>query len=314
MAVHVSTPANMPLLLGAGVVPAGSRAVLPARRAVVMAHFHPQGAVPPHTARLLQCLSSLTDRVVLVSTRLADDARAALAPGIEVIVRENSGYDFCSYQRGIRALGDLSDWDELIIANDSIYLLFPERLAGVIATMRQADVDLWGLTASHQQQTHLQSYFVAFNRPALQGETFARFWDSVEVLHEKREIVRRYEVGLTAHFLAAGCRVGVALEPTARDRVRMAWLRAHRKPLRFLARLVRMAVNPAYGAQNPTHFLWERVLDTLGFIKVDLVRSNEKNIGLNDLPRHLSAGQHQELQQAAQSLRAATAVAEKPGA
>lgn len=270
-----------------------------------MAHFHPLGEIPRHTVRLLQCLTSLADRVVLVSTRLDDAARMSLPAGIEVIVRENVGYDFCSYQRGIAALGDLSAWDELIIANDSIYLLFPGRLADVVATMRLADVDLWGLTASHQQQPHLQSYFVAFNRSALRSEAFASFWSGVEVLHEKHEIVRRYEVGLTRHFLAAGYRVGVALEPAVRDRVRMAWLRAQRNPLRFLARLVRMAVRPAYGAQNPTHFLWARVLDTLGFIKVDLIRGNGKEIPLDDLPKHLSPEQYQELEQAALSLRAA---------
>lgn len=311
MAVHVSPETVTPRLLGRQSATAGKRSDLPARRAVVMAHFHPLGAIPPHTAQLLQCLSSLTDRIVLVSTRLTNDARASVPPGVEVIVRENVGYDFCSYQRGISALGDLSRWDELIIANDSIYLLFPERLAAVVAAMRHADVDLWGLTASHQQRPHLQSYFVAFNRPSLQSETFARFWAGVEVLHEKSEIIRRYEVGLTRHFLAAGCRIGVALEPTTRDRVRMAWLRANRNPLRFLARVVRMAANPTYGAQNPTHFLWRRVLDALGYIKVDLVRSNEKNIALDTLPRHLSAEQFRDLQRDAEALRTATAAAAK---
>lgn len=308
MAVHVNAPVVTPRLLGKS-EPAGTRSGLPARRAVVMAHFHPLGAIPPHTAQLLQCLSSLSDRIVLVSTRLADDARTSVPPGVEVIVRENLGYDFCSYQRGISALGDLSCWDELIIANDSIYLLFPDRLAAVVATMRHADVDLWGLTASHQQRPHLQSYFVAFNRPALHGEAFARFWSGIEVLHEKSEIVRRYEVGLTGSFLAAGCRVGVALEPTKTDRMRMAWLRANRNPLRFLARAARMAINPAYGAQNPTHFLWGRVLDALGYIKVDLVRSNDRKIALDELPRHLSPEQYRDLQQAAGALRTAAAQA-----
>lgn len=280
------------------------------RTCVVMAHFHPLGDLPPHTRTLIDHLSSLAGRFVLVSTCMTDAARASLPACVETIVRENVGYDFYSYRTGIHALGDLSNWDELIIANDSIYVIRPEKLMTTIAGMRRNTFDVWGITSSDQIFPHIQSYLVSFSSRVIRSEEFSRFWNDMKILNEKQEIVRRYEVGLSRLFLEKGWRVGAALTPRLRDVPKMAMIRANRS-YRFYLKFLRMLLIPKARRRNPTHFLWERTVDEFGFIKIDLMLSDERKMGLRALRNHMSVAEYAALREAAGAIKIARAAARR---
>jgi lipopolysaccharide biosynthesis protein len=261
------------------------------RRAIIFAHYHPRGLVPEYTRILIETLRTACERFVLVSTQLSDSARASLPRYLEVSVRENVGHDFMSYKTGLLELGDWEIYDEVLFVNDSFVTLDPDRLLAVLGTTMLRNEDVWGLTGSHEKGFHLQSYFLGFRKEALAHPAFHRFWADVEVLADKRDIIRRYERGLSDCLKAAGLSLHAVFAVVAwSDIVCMAWRRARGHVLLALFGSAQMLIFPRQ-RRNPTHYLWDRCLDRLGVVKVELLRTNPKGLCLDELEAQLSAEQ-----------------------
>lgn len=185
--------------------PPGDHALAP--RVAIFAHFDPLGAVHEHTVRYLESLAQAGLCVVFVSNagRLTPDALARLRPVCAtILVRRNVGYDFGAWREAMEVLGlPRPDTEMLILANDSVY--GPLRpLSETLDRIRFTEAPVWGLTESWQKNYHLQSYFLAFAPPALQSESWARFWRQVRPAPSKHWIIRHYEVGLTQTLMHAG--------------------------------------------------------------------------------------------------------------
>ena len=176
------------------------------KTACVFAHYDRQGEVDDYVIYYLRELSRVADSIQFVTTaELNDDAIDRVTGlGVNVIQRENRGYDFVSYKTGIEAI-DLTQFDELVLCNHSVYGPFSE-LEPVFDAMRSRAADFWGLTDSYDTQHHLQSYFLVFTREVFGSSAFEDFWRSVRVLDEKEAIIRRYEVGLSRSLVDAGFR------------------------------------------------------------------------------------------------------------
>lgn len=264
------------------------------KTACVFAHYDRHGKVDDYVLYYLRELQKVAELIQFVTTADLSDTelRKVEDLGVNVIQRKNEGYDFYSYKLGIEAI-DLSRFDELIVCNDSVYGPFSE-LATVLGEMRARGANYWGLTDSFDFYHHLQSYFFVFSGDALRSHAFEDFWQSMEILDDKEEIIRRYEVGLSRSMAAAGFQFEALARSRKFSNLRhigshwryycgMLW-RRWKEPM-FWANGFRVVSGKLHVARNPTHIGWRFLIRKGGvpFVKVELLRDNPK--GINDLDR-----------------------------
>lgn len=247
-------------------------------RLAVMAHYDPEGAVRPHVRRQVEALAADIDDVVVVSTaELTDASRRWLSGRARLIERANYGYDFFSYKVGLDSAKDLTEYDEVIVCNDS-YVGPMRSYARILADMAERPADFWGFTASERIRPHLQSFFVAFRPWTVDSAAFRGFWGGMEPLSDRMKVIKRYEVGMSQVLYQAGFESASYFVETEQDRRlarrRIRWWAAHRAPLpRNPADLARLRKR-ANEAWNPSAGLADRALDDgrLPYVKIDTLR------------------------------------------
>ncbi|MFN8076544.1 MAG: rhamnan synthesis F family protein [Kineosporiaceae bacterium] len=257
-----------------------------------MAHYDALGELAPHARRQVEALAEVSDRLLVVSTAdLRDPADVAfLTSHGELVQRANEGYDFFSYKVGLDAVPDAADYDLVVVCNDSyVGPLRPYRR--IVEEMRERPVDFWGLTTTRRRGEHVQSYFVAFRPWVVRSAAFTGFWSAMTPISDRREVITRYELGLSATLRAAGFRAGGYFEETGADRrlarARMAWWAWHaasaRPDMPRLATWRRMRREP----WNPVAALADRALDggRLPLAKIDTFRYDPFRLGSDALLR-----------------------------
>jgi SAM-dependent methyltransferase len=267
----------------------------------ILAHFDPDGLVAPHVLRHIEALGQVAERLVVVSSAdLVDSAAADISERAELVRRHNEGYDFASWQAGLRHVGSWRDAQRVIIANDSVVgPVVP--YSTIVQRAVDSGVPWWGITASRERSPHLQSYVLGFERAALVHPALEAFWDSLVLVENRLEAVLQGEIGLSESMAAAGL-VGVPFfVPTLEDD-KVA--RGRRARAEYLRRMTTLAVpltteassdeppvaqpstrtraqRAAAGyllpgaAYNPMNALWDRVLDgRLPFVKLETLRDD----------------------------------------
>ncbi len=241
----------------------------------VLSHFDRDGKVDDYVVHYVEQLSRLGFGVIFVSTAtdLDDDGVARLQPLCrQIVVRNNVGYDFGSWKAGLELAGDLDGVETLILANDSVYGPLHD-LAPVFETMQKRGLDVWGISDSWQLRYHLQSYFMVFEKAAIQAPAFRNFWKRLPAFCFKRVLIWHCEIGLSQGLMKAGLSLGAFCEyGQLRNEHRARDLEVEDRS--FTA-----------GPLNSTHALWELLLADYRcpFIKVGLLRDNPEN--LTDLHR-----------------------------
>ena len=170
-------------------------------RVCVFAHYDKANMVDDYVYYYLNELLTVIQKLVFVTVSdiSKKDVERLKSLNIEVIKRENIGYDFYSYKVGIERL-DLDFYEELIICNDSAFgPIVPMK--NIFDKMQDEECDFWGITDSGLIAYHLQSYFLVFRKSILQSLVFSRFWDEVKILEDKNEIIKQYEVGISQTLL-----------------------------------------------------------------------------------------------------------------
>jgi lipopolysaccharide biosynthesis protein len=112
-----------------------------------------------------------------------------------VIQRENAGFDFAMWQKGL-AECDLSQVEELLLTNSSIVGPL-QPLAALWQDPALKEYDFWGLTDNDEIWPHLQSFFLVFHSRVIRSNFFLQFWKSILPYQDKYQVIRSYEVGLT---------------------------------------------------------------------------------------------------------------------
>lgn len=214
----------------------------PVRRACLFAGFDADGLVDEAALLLLRELSRFADVFCLFDCFLEPEALAELQTVCtEAWAIRHGAYDFGSYSKLASELvgwDRLAEYDEVLLVNDSFYLLRP--LDDVFARMDAQACDWWGLQATkgisltrdtpeNQFQTPipldrvrdellsdfeksvtydflLGSYFLALRRPVLQDPIFRKFIEGVVQQPTKLLIIRKYEIGLTRLLIGRGHR------------------------------------------------------------------------------------------------------------
>ncbi len=257
-------------------------------RVAIFIHWDRRGAVHEPVRHYLGALRDAGLSIVFVSNagKLRQDAWAALRELCDVVLlRRNIGYDFGAMREGLEACTlPRPETEMVLIVNDSVY----GPLAPLDETLARIDfdaADVWGATESWQRRYHLQSFFLAAGRQALQSEAWRRFWPQVRPVKSKYWVIRRYEIGLTRQLLAAGLRCA-AIWPY-RDVLHdldtgLLGAGDEKDPLLASRRIHALRIRLATAGRNPlnpTADLWRQMLRArFPFIKRELLLRNPTGI------------------------------------
>jgi lipopolysaccharide biosynthesis protein len=257
----------------------------PENRAVVFAHYDMHDMVDPYVYFYLRQLRKISNTLVFVSTAKLDrmDLDELALTGCEVILRENTGYDFMSYKRGLESLQHAA-FDEIVICNDSVYGPFFD-LQGIFSRMSSQPCDFWGMTSNTDISYHLQSYFVVFKRKALDSNAFSAFWQSVTNLDTKEEIIRRYEVGMTRCLLESGLKAATSAEYSPSLSERFIYLSKRFSKDKIFKKVQALAKGENVIPKiNATHSFWKELIlqGRMPFLKVEPLRDNPMKVDIDD--------------------------------
>lgn len=240
------------------------------RTLCVFAHYDRDGLIDDYVIHYLSELSRADCEIVFVSTapNVGDETVDRVRPyASRILLRENVGYDFGSWRDGLALIGDFGSYDRVIIANDSVYGPLTD-LRAVFAKMAHREAPVWGITDSLRYARHLQSYFIVFEREAVQSVAFNCFWKSLPDYRSKHVVIMQCEVGLSRRLTEAGFELAALC-----DYKSMASSPGWSKTNAPKKRIPGVPV-------NATHWKWRTLIEEHGcpFIKVQLLRDNPKGI------------------------------------
>lgn len=205
------------------------------RRACLFAGFDVDGVIDPYVIAYVRELSRFADVYYLAACRLNDGELAKLDGVVAgAWARAHDRYDFGSYSMLARDLVGwdvLEQYDEVLLVNDSGYLLRP--LDDVFETMAARPCDWWGLQITSRwfdgvgpdhlpmpidelrqglphpvmhpdEYPHVGSYFLALRKPVIADPGFRKRLDAVAHQATKIRIIYKYETGTTQYLLGQG--------------------------------------------------------------------------------------------------------------
>lgn len=264
----------------------------------VFSHFDASQRVERYVLYYLQSLKACGYEIVLVSTApgLSDDDVISLKDVCNTVcLRENVGYDFGSFKAGIGLLKQHGvQVERLLVANDSVFGPFND-LAPLLRTMEREDIDLYGLTDSHDHGYHLQSYFISYSARVYESPVFESFWSSVDLISSstdnfKQKIVHNYEVGGSQHFIEAGCTYAVAFP--YRDALERMFRHTLDRLVRSREPRSDLVIQPGELVYNlnASHCYWDELIDMgLPFIKRELLTKNPTATDVSGWPQKIAS-------------------------
>lgn len=264
----------------------------------VYSHFDAGSRVERYVLHQLRELKASGYEIVLVSTAPGlseQDVKALQTVCNTVCLRENVGYDFGSFKAGIGLLKQHGvKVERLLVANDSVFGPFND-LQPLLRSMERQDIDLYGLTDSHDHGYHLQSYFISYSARVYESPVFESFWSSVDLISSatdnfKQKIVHNYEVGGSQHFIDAGCTHAVAFPYRdvleRRFRHTLDRLERSREPK---SDLVIQPGELVYNL-NASHCYWDELIDMgMPFIKRELLTKNPTATDVSNWPQKIAS-------------------------
>lgn len=212
----------------------------PIKRICLFAGYDPDGVVDEYVVEYLRALSAHADVFYLADCAMQEgelDKLAGIVKG--AWANRHQCYDFGSYSLLATSLvgwDTLDRYDELLLANDSCYLV--TDFDAVFERMDARRCDWWGLQATkgiaktkaipsnqfkhpipmdtvraslldrfEEDDTYdflIGSYFVAYRRPVVADPGFRRQLAAVTRQPNKQNVILKYEVGLTRYLITRG--------------------------------------------------------------------------------------------------------------
>jgi hypothetical protein len=158
-------------------------------------------------------LSQSTTVVCVVNGEVSEHWLGQLAQRCAyVLIRDNKGYDFGGYQRGIRFLTDLGHhFDHLHIINDSVIMPVVQNTTIFTDIEAAATSGFGGAVAlpmgKHDPQVQLVlSYWLYFSGRLARSSCFAKYWSRYVATKSKVLTVRYGERGISHYMVAQGYR------------------------------------------------------------------------------------------------------------
>lgn len=207
--------------------------VIPNRLALY-SFYDSQGIVDDYVICYLEELRQNANRlIVAVNGELQDDSRRKLADVCEeIIMRPNEGYDGAAVCEVLSYVGNLSEYDELIISNNSFFgPVYPlSEVFDEMSLRRESDeFDFWGITVHPEVKdtisdkqpvrgkanAHVQTYFVVLSNKVISSDAFGRFFAQMPKIESFYDAVGCYEMGLTYALEKAGFKYSSLIDPNS---------------------------------------------------------------------------------------------------
>ncbi len=201
-------------------------------RLAIYCFYDPQGIVDDYVIRYLEELRQNTNRVIVaVNGELQVDSRRKLADVCEqIVLRPNEGYDGAAVREVLSSVGNLSEYDELVISNNSFFgPVYPlSEVFDEMSLRRKSDeFDFWGITIHPEVKdtisdkqpikgkanAHVQTYFVVLSNKVISSEAFRRFFAKMPKIETFYDAVGSYEMGLTYALEKAGFKYSSLIDP-----------------------------------------------------------------------------------------------------
>ena len=153
------------------------------------------------------------DSVLIVSNSnkyKSNDLKSFQSQKVVVVTRRNVGHDFGAYKDAVNlAIEYIPNLKSLTLVNNSVYLL--QDSIGELND-RLSKFDVASATDSYEFKWHLQSYWLRFSLKAIKSDTFAEYWENLEIPKIRLDTVHKCEIPLAGKFLQSGLTVGSAFE------------------------------------------------------------------------------------------------------
>jgi lipopolysaccharide biosynthesis protein len=250
----------------------------------IVAHFDPNNIIEDNFKELLACLEVFFDEIIMVTTSSHTEDHLSGFSKVKLITRPNIGYDFYSYKVGIHCARRHPDVGCVLLVNSSFCILNKARFE---QTLREAlllleNYDVVGITSSRQIDWHIQSYFLLHNRKVFLSGWFKQFFDKVQPLNGKEEIILRYELGLSKAFTENKATTTQLFQPSAQQlwEAQIAWLK--RLVLTVgLRGVLKAGIVNSLRQMNLTHYAAASIASKLGLVKTEVLRENPHEIHLD---------------------------------
>ena len=191
------------------------------KRLALFAHWDPDNIIDETVTSYLGQLAEVADIVFFSDCNLSPGEIKKVVPYTILRGAENHGeYDFGSYKRAFR-LGEitLANYDEIILANDSCYFV-GEDFNSIFSIMQRTPCDYWGLfeyKTSPESHWHLQSFFLVLKGNVFHHSAFKQFISGISKLRSKKDIIEKYEIGLSTLLAKNGFRRGSLIQKTTQN-------------------------------------------------------------------------------------------------
>jgi len=251
----------------------------------IFSHFDKNNLIDDYVIYYIQKLNKMGIDILFISTSQIDDQESLKIEKycIDVIFKENSGYDFGAWKSGLEYLGNkLLEYEELIMCNDSVYApLFDLNV--MFNKMRNNDYDFWGISDNFEIKYHLQSYFMVFNKNVFSSELFKSFWNNYKLYKLKRNIIQKYEIEFSRNLLKNDFRMGVYIpykKFQSKEYVNSTLKFYKRSIIDFNSPIIKIELlrdNP----ENIDISDWQKIISENTDYNIDLINNHLKRIKLD---------------------------------
>jgi rhamnosyltransferase len=253
----------------------------------IVAHFNENGGIDENFSSAMKSLCLIFDRIILVSTSPISNFEIEIFSNVNLILRPNIGYDFYSYKVGLNLVSDFGENVETVtLINSSFYITDMLKFQNTVLEMIESakKFQVIGLTESKQFSWHLQSYLISINSSIINAKWFKEFFDRVNPLNNKEEIIFRYEIGFSQEMLKNRVSVISLYNPNLLQKIysQMLWMRRVLE-LRGLNGAGRIRAIKDWNGINWTQFAARDIANQFGIIKKELILSNPNSIPLDSI-------------------------------
>ncbi len=261
-------------------------------RIVIFAHFDRDHLIDDYVIYYIRALKELSKAILFVSSSSLSGTEISKVGKLcdKVSTRHNIGYDFMSWKAGLDSIRNLSDYDELILCNDSVYgPLF--SLQDLFQKMK-GKADFWGITASQaKKKYHIQTYFLVFTPKVFLSDAFQIFFAGIQPHTCKEKVVESYEVQLTRRLHSCGFTHQVYIDNPATALNILDLKLTQIRNRGFYPVLKKLISISSYQKDrwtpnrvNTTMLLWKKLIQDhhMPFVKVSVLRDNPGTVDIND--------------------------------
>jgi lipopolysaccharide biosynthesis protein len=236
------------------------------REIALFVSYSPNGRLKPHVRHYLESLAREGIGIILVvaaNLGFAGDEPWLYDLVDGLYVRANEGWDWACRAHVLALNSPLYRVDILYWLNDS--LIGPVNQEAFHALLERLGADpaaLVGLTANHQFGWHLQSYFLAFKRKALESLAFQQFVLDVRCLPTREHVINSYEIRFARKLEEGNITAAALFAPNPMDNPTVHnWRQLLEEGFPFLKQVVAIT-NDIQVADNSG---WREALQELGY-------------------------------------------------